>query len=131
GDYRERGTLRDAYGGVDTLLLISGADIGQRTAQHSAAVDAAKEAGVGRIAYTGIVNPTEANSAAAAPEHRGTEEALLASGLDWTFLRNGIYGDLTAYGLQNSIAAGQHAFNSADGVISYVARADCAPAAAQ
>src|SRR5262249_59886451 len=31
GDYREPGTLRDAYGGVDPLLLISGADIGQRT----------------------------------------------------------------------------------------------------
>jgi NAD(P)H dehydrogenase (quinone) len=131
GDYRDPGTLPDAYRGVDTLLLISGADIGQRVAQHSAAVDAAKTAGVRRVAYTGIVNPTEANAAAAAPEHRGTEEALLASGLEWTFLRNGIYGDLSADGLQRSIAAGQHVFNSGDGGTSYVTRADCAAAAAE
>jgi NAD(P)H dehydrogenase (quinone) len=131
GDYREPAGLADAYRGIDTLLLISGADIGQRVAQHSAAIDAAKAAGVRRVAYTGIVNPTEANAAAAAPEHRGTEEALLASGLEWTFLRNGIYGDLTADALQRSIAAGQHVFNSGDGGTSYVTRADCAAAAAE
>jgi NAD(P)H dehydrogenase (quinone) len=131
GDFREPSTLPESYRGIDTLLLISGADIGQRVAQHSAAVDAAKAAGVQRVAYTGIVNPTEANAAAAAPEHRGTEEALLASGLEWTFLRNGIYGDLTADALQQSIAAGQHVFNSGDGGTSYVTRADCAAAAAE
>ena len=98
-------------------------------AQHTAAIAAAKDAGVGRIAYTGIVNPTEANSAAAAPEHRGTEEALRASGLEWTMLRNSIYGDLTAQGVTQSIAAG-HVYNSGDGETSYVARADCAAAAA-
>jgi len=130
GDYRDPARLRDAYGGVERLLLISGADIGERVAQHSAAIDAAKEAGVRHAAYTGIVNPTDANVAAATPEHRGTEEALLASGLAWTFLRNGIYADLTAQGLRQSIANGQHMFNSGDGKTSYVARADCAVAAA-
>jgi NAD(P)H dehydrogenase (quinone) len=130
GDYDDPAALREAYQGVETLLLISGADIGRRVAQHTEAIAAAKEAGVQRIAYTSIVNPTEANAAAAAPEHRGTEEALRASGLEWTMLRNGIYGDLTAGGLQQSIAAGQHVFNSGDGAVSYVTRADCAAAAA-
>lgn len=130
GDYDDPDGLREAYSGVDSLLLISGADVGRRVAQHTAAIASAKDAGVGRIAYTGIVNPTEANSAAAAPEHRGTEEALLASGLEWTMLRNGIYGDLTAQGLTQSIAAGRHVYNSGDGKTSYVARADCAAAAA-
>lgn len=130
GDFDEPDALREAYQGVDRLLLISGADIGRRVAQHSAAIDAAKEAGVGRIAYTSIVNPTEANAAAAAAEHRGTEEALRASGVAWTFLRNGIYCDLTANSLQQSIAIGQHVFNSGDGAISYVTRDDCAAAAA-
>jgi NAD(P)H dehydrogenase (quinone) len=130
GDFDDVASLREAYRGVETLLLISGADIGRRVAQHADAIHAAKEAGVSRVAYTSIVNPTEANAAAAAPEHRGTEEALLASGLEWTFLRNGIYADLTAQSLQQSIAAGQHVFNSGDGAISYVTRADCAAAAA-
>ena len=130
GDFDDPDGLRESYRGVDTLLLISGADVGRRVAQHTAAIAAAKDAGVGRIAYTGIVNPTEANSAAATPEHRGTEEALRASGLDWTMLRNGIYADLTAQGLTQSIAAGQHVYNSGDGKTSYVSRADCAAAAA-
>jgi NAD(P)H dehydrogenase (quinone) len=130
GDFDDPRSLHEAYSGIDRLLLISGADIGRRVAQHSAAIDAAKDAGVRHIAYTSIVNPTEANAAAATPEHRGTEEALLASGLAWTFLRNGIYGDLTADGLQQSIATGQHVFNSGDGGFSYVTRDDCAAAAA-
>ena len=67
--------------------------------------------------------PWKANPAAAAPEHRGTEEALLASGLEWTMLRNGIYADLTAQGLTQSIAAGRHVYNSGDGKTSYVSRA--------
>jgi len=130
GNYDDPDGLRTSYSGVDRLLLISGADVGRRVAQHTDAIGAAKDAGVSLVAYTGIVNPTEANSAAAAPEHRGTEEALLASGLDWIMLRNGIYGDLTAHGLVQSIAAGRHVYNSGDGKTSYVARADCAAAAA-
>jgi NAD(P)H dehydrogenase (quinone) len=130
GDFDDPASLRDAYRGVDRLLLISGADIGRRIAQHSGAIDAAKDAGVGHIVYTSIVNPTEANPAGAVPEHRGTEAALLASGLAWTFLRNGIYGDLTAESLKQSIAAGRHVFNSGDGAVSYVTRDGCAAAAA-
>lgn len=130
GDFDDSAAMRAAFRGVDTLLLISGVDLGRRVAQHSAAIAAAKEAGVQRVAYTSMVNPTEANPAAAAVEHRGTEEALRASGLEWTMVRNGIYGDPTAESLQQSIAAGRHVFNSADGAVSYVTRADCAAAAA-
>jgi NAD(P)H dehydrogenase (quinone) len=130
GNFDDPAGLREAYAGVERLLLISGADIGRRIQQHADAVDAAKDAGVRHVAYTSIVNPTEENLAAAAPEHRGTEEAMLASGLAWTFLRNGIYADLTAQGLVQSAANGSHMFNSGDGAISYVARSDCAVAAA-
>ena len=130
GNYDDPDGLREAYRGVDRLLLISGADVGRRVAQHSAAIAAAKDAGVSLVAYTGIVNPTESNTAAAAPEHRGTEEALLASGLDWTMLRTGIYGDLTAFGLVQAVETGQYVFNSGEGGTSYVARSDCAAAAA-
>jgi len=130
GDYDEPHALREAYRGVDRLLLISGVDVGRRVEQHATAVEAAKEAGVGHLAYTSIVNPTEANPAAATPEHMGTEDAILESGLAWTMLRNGIYGDLTVFGLLNSIETGSHVFNSGDGKCAYVARADCAAAAA-
>jgi NAD(P)H dehydrogenase (quinone) len=130
GDFDDPEGLRETYRGVDRLLLISGADVGRRVAQHTAAIASAKDAGVGRIAYTSIVNPTEANPAAAAPEHRGTEAALLASGLEWTMLRNGMYADLTAEALTQSVASGRHVYNSGDGKTAFVSRADCAAAAA-
>jgi len=131
GDFDDPQGLREAYAGVETLLLISGADIGRRVAQHAAAIDAGKAAGVRHIAYTSIINPSESNPAAAAEEHRGTEEALRASGLEWTMLRNGIYGDLQLMGVQAAIATGRHVHNGGDGAVAYVARADCAAVAAE
>jgi NAD(P)H dehydrogenase (quinone) len=130
GDFREPAALPDAFAGVERLLLISGADIGERVAQHTAAIEAAREAGVRHVAYTSILNPSEANPAAVAPEHRGTEEALRASGLEWTMLRNGIYADMQVQGLEAAIATGRHVHNWGDGVIAHVSRADCAGAAA-
>ena len=62
--------------------------IGARVPQHKAAIEAAKRAGAEHIAYTSIVNPGPENPAAVAAEHRETEEAILASGLAYTFLRN-------------------------------------------
>ena len=115
GDFDHPDSLREAYAGVDTLLLISGADVGRRIAQHTSAIEAARDAGVRHVAYTGIVNPTEANPAAVVEEHRGTEEALQASGLDWTMLRNSIYADFQLPGVQQAIDSGRHVHNGGDG----------------
>jgi NAD(P)H dehydrogenase (quinone) len=41
-DYDAPETLAPALAGIDTLLLISGSDIGKRAAQHKAVIDAAK-----------------------------------------------------------------------------------------
>src|SRR6218665_1168815 len=41
--------------GVDTLLLISGSEVGKRVPQHSAVIASAKQAGVGRIVYTSLL----------------------------------------------------------------------------
>jgi NAD(P)H dehydrogenase (quinone) len=55
-DYDDPGSLRRAFAGAGTVLLISGTAVGQRLDQHQHAIDAAKEAGVGLIAYTSIAN---------------------------------------------------------------------------
>lgn len=44
-DYDAPETLAAALEGIDTLLLISGSDIGRRVAQHGAVIAAAKAAG--------------------------------------------------------------------------------------
>jgi NAD(P)H dehydrogenase (quinone) len=89
-DYSDPATLVAAQDGVDVLLLVSGSEVGRRIAQHTAVIDAAKSAGVGRVAYTSIAN-ADRNAGPLTPEHEATEEALRASGLPFTILRDNWY----------------------------------------
>jgi NAD(P)H dehydrogenase (quinone) len=130
GDFEDAGSLPAAFEGVERLLIISAMVFGARVQQHRAAIDAAVAAGVRLVAYTGIGNPSHSNPGVAARDHRETEEAILASGLDWTFLRNGIYADHLLNGASVAVATGRLITNSGEGRTAYVARADCAAAAA-
>lgn len=131
GDFDDPATLAEAFAGGDVLLLVSLPVIGARVPQHKAAIAAAAEAGVRRIAYTSIVNPGPENPSAVAAEHRETEEAILASGLEYTFLRNNIYADLQPQSAQAAIASGRLVTNAGDGRTGYVTREDCAAVAAE
>ena len=51
-DYTRPDTLDKALAGIDTLMMISGSEVGQRVAQHRNVIDAAKKAGVKRVVYT-------------------------------------------------------------------------------
>ena len=129
-DFADPSSLEPAFAGVQRLLLISASELGVRVAQHRAAIDAAVAAGVRSVAYTSIGNPSHSNPGAAARDHRETEEALLASGLAWTFLRNGIYAEMLLLGAPAALATGKLLTNDGDGRTAYVSRADCAAAAA-
>ena len=90
-DYDRPATLVKAFTGVDKLLLISANDLsGVRLAQHKAAIDAAKSAGVKLIAYTSILH-TDTSELILTEEHRATEAYLKASGVPHVLLRNGWY----------------------------------------
>jgi NAD(P)H dehydrogenase (quinone) len=130
GDFDDPASLEAAFAGVERLLLISASFFRVRVAQHRAAIDAAAAAGVRSVAYTGGANPSHSNPAVAMQDHREAEEALLASGLEWTFLRNGIYADSLLNGVDAVIATGRLVTNAGEGRTAYVARADCAAAAA-
>lgn len=130
GDFNEPGSLPEAFAGIERLLLVSTPDVGERIRQHGAAIDAAKQAGVRHIAYTSILNPSESNPAAAVPDHRGTEEALRASGLQWTMLRNGIYSVNQVDALKAAVETGSFVHNWGQGSVAHVAREDCAAVAA-
>jgi NAD(P)H dehydrogenase (quinone) len=129
-DFDDPASLPPAFEGVERLLLISASVIGNRVHQHRAAIDAAVAAGVRSVAYTGGANPSHSNPAAAMRDHRETEEALIASGLAWTFLRDAIYAESLLQGASAAIASGQLITNAGEGRTAYVARADCAAAAA-
>jgi NAD(P)H dehydrogenase (quinone) len=130
GDFDDPASLRAAFAGGERMLLISASVIGQRVAQHGAAVDAAVAAGVRSIAYTSGVNPSDSNPGAAFADHRATEELARASGLAWTFLRNAIYAESLVAGAAGALGSGTLITNAGEGRTGYVSRADCAAAAA-
>ena len=129
-DFDRPETLAEAFAGGEILLLISADDLGRRAAQHRAAIEAAREAGVRHVAYTSYLNPVEENPAVITPSHRDTEKALRESGLTWSALRNSFYAEYQVPAGAQAVATGQLVHNSGDGRIAYVSREDCAAAAA-
>ena len=129
-DFGYPSTFGEAFAGIDRLLLISTNVIGARVPQQRAAIEAAARTGVGHVLYTSIVNPVAENPAVVAEDHRQTEEALRASGVEWTFLRNSIYAELQLPIAAQAIASGRLVHNNGAGAVSYVSREDCAAAAA-
>ena len=56
-DYDKPETLDPAFAGIDTLVLISSSELGQRrAAQHHNVIEAAKKTGVKRIVYTSLLH---------------------------------------------------------------------------
>ncbi len=130
GDFNKPEGLAAAFAGGRQLLLISTSGGGDRVAQHTAAISAARKAGIRHIVYTSYINATEDNPSAVARDHRLTEEALSKSGVPYTILRNQLYSDgLVTQGAQ-AVATGQIVSNSGRGKWAPVARKDCAAAAA-
>jgi NAD(P)H dehydrogenase (quinone) len=91
-DYDQPESFVGAFSPEDRVLLISGNEVGKRTAQHAAVIDAAKAAGVAQLAYVGVFGGPRADFLLA-DEHRETEQLILDSGLPYTFLRNNWYTD--------------------------------------
>src|SRR5690606_31932920 len=89
-DYARPETLEPALAGIDTLLLISSSEVGQRAAQHANVIAAARKAGVQHIVYTSLLH-ADTSVLNLAEEHRQTEAMLEDSGIPHTLLRNGWY----------------------------------------
>lgn len=127
-DYDRPDTLATAFQDVEKLLLISSSEVGKRTPQHRAAVEAAKAAGVKLIAYTSILH-AETSPMILSPEHRETEAAIAESGLPCVFLRNGWYSENHLMGLRAALEHGAVLGAAKDGRIASASRADYAAAA--
>lgn len=127
-DYEKPETLDKALAGVETLLLISSSEVGRRAAQHANILEAAGKAGVKRIIYTSLLR-ADSSSLSLAGEHVTTEQALKASGIAHTILRNGWYTENYTASVPGAIAAGALAGSAGEGRISSATRADLAEAA--
>ena len=84
-DYSKTEGQVEALQGVDTLILVSSNEIGQRFVQHNNVIESAKKAGVKHIIYTSLLGATNDNTVKSlAGEHVETEAALKASGITYT-----------------------------------------------
>ncbi|AVT81715.1 SDR family oxidoreductase [Rhodopseudomonas palustris] len=128
GDYGRPDSLKAAFAGVDRALLISSSEIGQRTAQHRNAIEAARQAGVKLLAYTSLLH-ADTSPLGLAEEHRQTEAALKAFGVPHALLRNGWYSENYAASIPAALAHGALLGSADGGRIASAARADYAEAA--
>ncbi|WP_417307477.1 SDR family oxidoreductase [Devosia sp.] len=130
-DFGDLEGFTKALDGVDKLLIISVDVLGEeRVRLHGNAVGAAKAAGVKHVVYTSMADPEPGNPAPMAPGHYFTEQAIIASGLDYTVLRIGWYAENLLQSLAQAIGSGTWYTASGKGLVSYGARADMADAIA-
>ncbi|MEU5597063.1 SDR family oxidoreductase [Streptomyces sp. NPDC020298] len=127
-DYNSPETFDGLFAAGDKVLLVSGNEFDKgRVQQHQVVIDAAKAAGVALLAYTSAPGTL---TAALADDHRGTEKALLASGLPYTLLRNGWYHENYTENLAPVLEHGAVVQAAGEGRVSSASRADYAAAAA-
>ena len=130
GDYADPGSLPDAFEGADQLLLVSSSDpTADAVSLHRTAIDAAVDAGVGRILYTSHQGAAPDTPFAPGRDHAATEQLLADSGIPWTSLRNGFYAHSLHWLLGPWRETGVIAV-PADGPVSWTAREEAAEAAA-
>jgi NAD(P)H dehydrogenase (quinone) len=127
-DYDKPETLDNALTGIDTLLLISGNEVGKRIVQHRNAIEAAKKNRVKRIVYTSILH-ADTTPLSFGDEDLATEAAIRSSGITYTILRNGWYTEMYTNFIPSALASGAFIGCAGSGKISSATRLDLAEAA--
>ncbi|MFD6440871.1 SDR family oxidoreductase [Peribacillus sp. NPDC060186] len=130
GDFDKPETLDSAFSGIDRLLIISTfGDHETIMRQHTNAVVAAQRAHVKFIAYTSVTNASQSKFFLA-PLHRAREEAILKTGIPYSFLRNNWYLENEIGSIQGVMAGAPWITSAGTGKVGWVLRQDLAEATA-
>jgi NAD(P)H dehydrogenase (quinone) len=147
GDFDAPEALVEAFAGADRALIISvGADplesylsdrdpIGdphrRRVLRQVGAVHAAEKAGVRHLLYTSAPNPDPPTVCFWKRDHWHTEQAIRASRMSWSILRMWEYPDFhLMFSWAQALGCGEFLSASGTGRCAFIAREDCARAAA-
>jgi NAD(P)H dehydrogenase (quinone) len=128
-DYEDPASVAAALEGARKVLLISGSEVGRRTAQHRTVIEAAKAEGVELLAYTSNAN-ADINKTILGQEHKATEAILAEAGVPYVLLRNGYYFENWTDQIQGTLAQGALVGSGGNGRVNAATRADLAEAAA-
>lgn len=130
GDYFDVAGLRQAFEGVDRVLLVSTTAFSDRETQHLNVIQAAKAAGVEHLVYTAIQRKAGSSLSISTVTESDivTETALVESGLRYTILRNGLYLEVLPWFLGADVLERGVRLPGGQGTGALVARADLADA---
>lgn len=132
-DIFNKETLLKAFAGGDVLLLISMPFVGERRrTAHKTAIDAAVEVGVKKIIYTSIVGAGEEDcNTYEVSDHKLTEAYLKSLDIDTIILRDSQYAEAMVSAFEETAEQdGILKNNMGNGHMAFIARDDCAEAAA-
>src|ERR1700683_1368112 len=112
----------------DRVLLISGSEMHlDRVAQHKAVLGAAVKAGVALFAYTSAPGR---QGGPVTDDHRATEDAIRASGVPYSLLRNSLYHEMATMNIPAALERGSLVRAAGGGALAPAAPARSARAAA-
>lgn len=125
GDYGDVASLEKAMQGVDTVLLISSGDQGDRMQEHKNVIAAAKRTGVPSIAYTSRSLRDRATlTNKLMEEHFATEEYIKESGLKYIIFQNALYMEVLRYYVGKNVFEGGFMQVAGDGKVAFALRQD-------
>jgi uncharacterized protein YbjT (DUF2867 family) len=128
GDFSEIATLKNAFEGVSTALVVSASgEPGERARLHRNAFEAAARARVGHVVYLSMQGAAADSKHPFSRDHYLSEQYLFATGLPCTVLRNAFYIDMF---LEKFDAGGVVRGPAQQGRGAFVSREDVAQTAA-
>jgi NAD(P)H dehydrogenase (quinone) len=147
GDFDAPEALVEAFTGADRALIISvdadplesylsdtdpvGNPQRRRVLRQVGAVNSAERAGVEHLLYTSAPNPDPPTVCFWKRDHWHTEQAIRASPMSWSILRMWEYPDFhLTYSWAQALGSGEFFAASGNGRCAFIAREDCARAAA-
>ena len=126
--YGDLEAARTALTGVDVLLMVSAAESPNRRTEHRTFIEAAAQAGVAQIVYTSFAGAAPDAIFTLGRDHFDAEEAIRASGMAWTLLRDNFYSDFfPLFADEHGVVRGP----AGGGRVAAVARADVADVAVE
>lgn len=131
GDYNNISALEKTMIDVETVLLISSGDQGDRMQEHKNVIDIAKKMGVKNIAYTSrAMKDRTTLQNKLMQDHFDTEDYIKNSGLNYTIFQNGLYMEFLQFFVNKEHMEKGISLPVSDGKVAFTLRADQAEAMA-
>lgn len=130
-DYDDPASIDAAFNGVEKVLQISASGVGENMrTQENNVVKAAAKNGVKHIIYTSTLTPGSEVYFEGAQTCHKTEQAILETGIPYTFFRNSMYFETIPLFIGDALQSGHIYFSSGNGQVSFASRIDMAEALA-